>query len=310
MTVSPRIAICITTFHRPEGLRRLLHSIAALELPDPAPEVSVVVVNNDPDDPRPAAICVETASRLPFGITCIAEEERGLAAPRNRALAHAERDHDFIAFIDDDSIATPDWLANLLAVQVRTDADVVTGPVAPTYAEPPPDWLERGGFFSRHGAPSGSRLSRAFTNNVLIRTDVLVRTGIRFDTRFGLIGGEDVHFFRRLHAGGATIVWADDAVVEDIVPEERMTEQWLVRRHRRTGMTTALIERDLGVPALVVPLVAAKAAIWMLLGGGTLLAGSVAGRATRVRARCWLGWGHGLAKGLAGETYAEYLEER
>jgi len=310
MIAPTRIAVCITTFHRPEGLGRLLDSVGALELPEPAPEVSIVVVNNDPDDPRPAEICAGAAARLPFPITCLAEPERGLAAPRNRALDHAERDHDFITFIDDDSVATPAWLASLLTVQQRTDADVVTGPVAPAYEQPPPAWLERGGFFAPCGARSGSPRSRAFTNNVLIRTDALLRTRMRFDTRFSLIGGEDVHFFRRLRDRGAKIVWADDAVVQDIITEERMTERWLVRRHRRTGMTTALIERDLRASAIVYPLVAAKAVFWMLIGGGTLLAGTVAGRATRVRARCWLGWGRGLAKGLAGVTYQEYLEER
>ncbi|MCP3903979.1 MAG: glycosyltransferase family 2 protein [Planctomycetes bacterium] len=310
MSRTPRIAVCISTFHRAEGLARVLESLGALALPDPAPRVTVVVVNNDPQDTRPAEICAAVPDAYPFEIVCLAEPERGLAAPRNRAIEHAIVDHDFIAFIDDDSVATGAWLASLLEVQRRAGAEVVTGPVAPIYEHPPPAWLERGRFFAPHSAPTGSARASAFTNNVLMSAECLRTTATRVDLRFGLIGGEDVHFFRRLRAAGASIAWADEAVVEDLVPAERMTARWLVRRHRRTGMTTALIERDLRPAVVAYPLVAAKAVVWMLLGAGVLLAGAVAGHATRVRGRCWLAWGRGLVEGLAGRFYREYLEER
>jgi hypothetical protein len=133
---------------------------------------------------------------------------------------------------------------------------------------------------------------------------------VRFDDRYALIGGDDTQFTRRLHAAGARLVWANDAIVVDQVPEERATARWLVRRHRRTGMTTALIERDLRPAPVACTLVAAKSLVWAPLGGALWLVGLLAGRATRVRARCWMAWGRGLGLGLLGRTSAEYLEER
>jgi glycosyltransferase involved in cell wall biosynthesis len=304
------VAVCISTFHRPDGLAAVLASIGALALAEGERDVSVVVVNNDPDDEDPARICAEARERIPYPIDLLAEAERGLAPPRNRAIAHVLESHEFIAFIDDDSVATPAWLARLRDTQRRFDADIVTGPIAPRWERPPPAWIERGGFFARDVRPTGSPLPHGFTNNMLLRTAFLRETGVRFDHRFGLIGGEDTHFTRRARRRGATIVWADDAVVEDIVPAERMTASWLIRRHLRTGMTTAHIERDLRPAVVAWPLVAGKACVWTVLGAARLLAGLVAGPAARVRGRCWLAWGRGLARGLAGRSHREYLEER
>ena len=134
-------------------------------------------------------------------------------------------------------------MAALLAVQRETDADVVTGPVAPRYEVEPEPWIERGGFFARARRPTGTPMDRAFTNNVLIRMELLRSTGLRFDERFSLIGGDDVHFFRRAHAAGARIVWADDALVEDDVPSERLASSRAFGRRVGRG-------RSFGLPLL------------------------------------------------------------
>ncbi len=305
-----RVAVCISTFHRPAGLRRLLESIAALEFTDAAPRLTIVIVNNDPDDAAPGAIAQEFATRLGVPVVCLAESTRGLSAPRNRALKFATPEHDFIAFIDDDSTADPAWLDRLLAVAAAGGADAVTGPVTPAFEGTPPAWVVSGRFFASPSRPTGTELEHAFTNNVLLSAAFLRRTGLRFDLRLGLTGGEDTHFFRRFRAAGGRIVWADDAVVEDAVPEERATARWLIRRHVRTGMSTAWIERDLHGGLRAWPRMAARAVAWLPLGVGLYAAGLVAGPAMRVRARCWLGWSRGLAMGLLGRSYQEYLKER
>ena len=305
-----RVAICISTFHRPVGLERLLASLAGMELPASQPEIGIVVVNNDPDDTRPDEICRIANDAGPFEVTCLAEHRRGLSYPRNRALEFTVHDYDFIAYIDDDSVATPDWLRNLLDVQQSSEADAVAGPVAPMYEKAPPAWIVSGGFFARKSRPTGTRMPYAYTNNVLLSTSFVRDTGLRFEPAFALEGGEDTHFFRRWRKLGGSIVWADDAVVDDSVPEERATARWLVRRHVRTGMTTVRIERDLRGGGVVTLLLVVKSAVWLILGVGLFGLGVLAGRAVRVRARCWLGWGRGLARGVLGQTRCEYLEER
>ena len=57
----------------------------------------------------------------------VVEPHRGLSQVRNRAVAESRGS--FIAFIDDDEIAAPDWLATMDRVQALTDAAAVFGPV-------------------------------------------------------------------------------------------------------------------------------------------------------------------------------------
>ena len=212
MNDTKTIAICCSTFRRHDGLRSLLESLAALEFSEPRPRIRIVVTNNDPEDREPERIVEAWRKKHAREADYLEEHQRGLSFPRNRALDHAVDDHDFIAFIDDDSTARPDWLQQLLDVWERTGADVVTGPVAPVYETTPPEWIVQGGFFAPASRETGRSLDRAFTNNVLISSESIRRTEARFDPDFTLFGSEDTLFFRSMTARGARIVWGEVSV--------------------------------------------------------------------------------------------------
>ena len=61
----PRLVLSISTLHRPEGLERILRSLASQNRPeiDGEPvDLSVVVVNNDPDDASPDSVAGRVAA--------------------------------------------------------------------------------------------------------------------------------------------------------------------------------------------------------------------------------------------------------
>src|SRR5207248_9671892 len=60
---------------------------------------------------------------------------------------------------------------------------------------------------------------------------------IRFDPAFGRSGGEDTYFFRQVRRVGAAIVASRSAIVEEIVPPERVSIRYLQHRYRRIGQT-------------------------------------------------------------------------
>ena len=73
-----RVVICISTLHRPEGLGRILRSLAAqtarmLETVD----LRVVVANNDPDDPRPTSVADEVRRATDLAVEVLHEARRG-----------------------------------------------------------------------------------------------------------------------------------------------------------------------------------------------------------------------------------------
>jgi hypothetical protein len=85
----------------------------------------------------------------------------------------------------------------------------------------------------------------AYTNNVLFRARILTDLALRFDDRWALMGGEDRRFFQRVGMAGYKIVWADEALVTEWVPESRVRVRWVLQRGFRYGNSACCIELDL-----------------------------------------------------------------
>jgi glycosyltransferase involved in cell wall biosynthesis len=73
----------------------------------------------------------------------------------------------------------------------------------------------------------------------LIRKSVLDSAGRGFDTAFALSGGEDTEFFAFLASRGAVMVWCDEAIATEQVPQDRLNLRWLLRRNYRVGINYA-----------------------------------------------------------------------
>ncbi len=276
-----RVAVCIATHRRPEGLLGLLYALDAQELPAGVRMRAVVVDNDAAASAR--GVCREAAGHLSYPLHYAVEKRRGIPQARNRALAEGLSD-DFVAFLDDDEVPEPGWLAALLRAQREHAADAVAGPCRPRFAEPPPAWVVAGGFFERPRFASGERLEVAFTHNVLVRSAALAGLGTLFDERLALCGGEDVELFRRFVRHRHRIVWADDAAVYDLVPAPRATLRWLLRRALRVGASGAWIAR-LHRPGLRTYLALLAHGLWCLLkAAGLLAAAGLRGRGAAARA--------------------------
>ena len=99
------VAVLICTYFRPEELRRALEGVAQQTRP---PNVVLVVLR--PHDV--GGIAAARASQV-SPTTLLFVDEPGLVAARNVALAAASTD--IMAFLDDDAVPRPDWLARLLS---------------------------------------------------------------------------------------------------------------------------------------------------------------------------------------------------
>lgn len=230
-----RIDVCVASYKRPEGLRRLLQSLRSQRLPDEV-TVGVIVVDNDRNETaRPV---VDEAIAQGQAIVYDVEPEQNIALARNRSLSHSQAD--FVAFIDDDEFADPHWLAQLKQTAEDFDADVVFGPVVPLLPDNAPRWVVAGRFFERPRQKTGDSVRHGRTSNALVRCATLAGLGkAPFDPLLGLTGGSDFAMFRELRSAGARLVWCDDAAVTEEVPDERLTARWLVLRAFRGGQIFA-----------------------------------------------------------------------
>jgi glycosyltransferase involved in cell wall biosynthesis len=298
-----RVCVCIATCRRPEGLRRLLEGLARQEFRGDAPLLSFVVVDNDPTSSSAVRTVVdEIAAELPGAVVLVEEARRGIPHARNAGLDRAG-DADWVAFVDDDEVPSIGWLYELMAVQERTGADVVTGPVIPRFEAPPPRWAIAGAFFERERYETGTELGVAYTHNVLLRGTLAAS---RFDGSFALSGGSDSEYFRRLHRGGARIVWADDAVVTEWIPESRVTVSWVIRRAYRVGNGIARIALDASPGIRTVGFTLGNALLRLLRGGAGLALFAFGPAHRRVEALDTIAAGVGRLTGLRGRSAREY----
>jgi len=297
----------VSTYQRPEGLKRLLDGLNQLTFKKcETPKLEVIVVDNDSTGAA-RAICSVKENDFKGVLKYCIEPNRGISYSRNKALASINKDTDFVAFIDDDEVPDPSWLDELLFVQQKYDADVVTGPNLPRFIESSvPNWIVKGKFFEPKRFPTGHRLETASTGNVLVRSQVLKQIDKMFDERFALTGGEDSHFFMRLSRAGYKIVWADTAVVYEWIPQSRTNVKWILRRGYRCWSTQSLCEREL-YPSIKVLTIRAVKGIGLISQGFCLLFPSLLlGQHAIVKALLHISRGTGTLAGVAGTRYQEY----
>lgn len=306
-----RVSVCVITYRRPEGLRRLLEGLGALSFQkSEAPYLEVVVVDNDATGSA-RSVCEGIAVDYPWRIRYGVEPRQGIPYARNTAVALAGSAADLVAFLDDDEIPDPLWMDELLRVMGLYGADVVAGPALPYFDEKPPAWVLEGKFFERARFATGSPLKPVFvaTNNVLVRSRVLrtlAPNGQAFDERFAMSGGSDTHLFMRVRKAGYEMVWADEAVVHDLIPASRATARWILQRGYRFGNTLALCERDLDPSMRTRLLRLAKSGKQIIQGLVLIPLPPVLGYHALVKGGRHVCRGLGMLAGMMGLRYEEY----
>jgi glycosyltransferase involved in cell wall biosynthesis len=298
------VSICVITYQRPEGLKRLLEGLSKLEFKQLQPKIHVVVVDND-ESGQAFHFCNQLAADYPWSLTACIEPQRGISYARNRAIATVPLDTNFIAFIDDDEVPAPNWLEQLLLTQIQHQADVVHGPVLPHFQPDAPPWAIRGRFFETRRYPTGHLLEAAYTNNVLLRAELVQNQKNVFQERFALTGGEDSYFFRSLHQSGKKLVWADEAIVYEWIPNSRTTVQWILRRGYRSCLSYSIWEKE-AKPCIQVCLLSSAKALAQIIHGLMLIPLGLMQKHWAIASLLRIFRGAGRLAGLLGFTYQEY----
>jgi glycosyltransferase involved in cell wall biosynthesis len=226
------VSVCIATYRRPESLGRLLEGLTKLGPGTPAFEV--VVVDNDTAGSA-APVAASFSDRLPLRFAV--EPRRSVAHARNLSVALARGA--FVAFIDDDEVPDPRWLAELHAAVSAAGADGGFGPVEVRFDDDVPAWIHRSAFFEGSVQPTGATVPwwRARTGNALIRRSSLGNRAEPFDPRLGSTGGEDTDLFYRMIRSGARFIAVESARVVERRSRHRSSGWWMLRRSFRQGGT-------------------------------------------------------------------------
>jgi GT2 family glycosyltransferase len=236
--------VCIPAFRRPKHLRETLESLTRQRIDRP---FAIVVVDNDAMAGESVPVARECLDADKLQGVCLVEPHQGNCHAINAAFETALAtfpDARHFLMIDDDEIASPDWLARMVRAAETTGAEIVGGPVWPVFDDVAKQNLERHPAFKPAYEVSGAVPMIYGCGNCLITRPVFARLGSpAFDLRFNFLGGGDVDFFTRCRRAGMRFHWVAEAVITETVPETRSRPRWLAQRGLRIGAINYHVQR-------------------------------------------------------------------
>jgi glycosyltransferase involved in cell wall biosynthesis len=231
-SIRTTIAVAVCTYNRNEALTTLLEALlrSVTRVAERA-AVGVVIVD-DSSDGRARVVAEQYAGRFELGTIYCSSARQNISLARNMAIETAIEMAEWTATIDDDCEPVEEWLEALLDVQGKTGADSVTGPMIRRVSSGAPKWLIEEPFLELglERVPDGAELSSGSTFNSMIRSRWLKEhPDIRFQPALGVIGGEDMVFYRAACAAGLRIYYSQRACVYENEPASRATLAYQLR---------------------------------------------------------------------------------
>lgn len=200
----------------------------------------IVVVENDAAQGSQAIIAslIPEAKENGVELRYYCEPEQNISVARNRCAEECRGE--FLAFIDDDEWAEPDWIQKMMDAQRETEADVVCGYVRPVYPEGFPEYLKS---FCDENTSSDLivPIQRFATGAVVLRKQLLTLRTPLFDLNFGRTGGEDTELSFLFDAKGIKMVRTYVPIVYELQPLQRGRMMYYWGRAYRTGINLTRI---------------------------------------------------------------------
>lgn len=244
-----KISVVICTHNRMDVLTSAIESIINQTLDHSLYEI-IVVDNASTDDTKKVCGRFTTIKNFRY----VFESESGLSVARNAGTRTALGK--YVAFIDDDAVASPQWLELILKgfETVRPVPDSVGGKIFPRWESPKPEWFPdvKGTYFTILDYGDVPKFLRypdiLFGTNMTYRKSVLMDLG-GFKSDVGrkkkrLLSGEEADIYKKFSDRGLLVYYQPEASVHHLVPKERISKRWLCKRHYWQARSEVLVHGD------------------------------------------------------------------
>ena len=233
------ISVVVCTYNRSVLLPGVLQSLCEQTLATARYQI-IVVDNNSVDNTR--AVTEEFCRRY-ANVRYQFEPRQGLSHARNRGWQVAQGE--YVAYIDDDCKAPPEWLAVAKDVIERVSPAAFGGPSFPIYEAAKPRWYKDSYIahvpYTDARALKGEECVKIYGHNMFFRRSLLENLG-GFDPRLGMSGqniayGEETALLR-LIAGTMPhelIYYEPRLYVYNLVRPDKMTFSWMARAAFASG---------------------------------------------------------------------------
>ena len=244
--MSVKISAVICTHNRAEYLRKALNSLVEQTLPEALYEI-IVVDNASKDNTKKVIDEFSKVANLRY----VKEPKLGLSYARNTGWRSAKGE--YVAYLDDDAIASPGWLEKILEVfeTIKPQPGCVGGKIEPMWEAPRPSWLSDAQLgdlaivdWSDKPVILNEKQWLAGANMSLPKKILGEINGFQVD--FGRTGnklftGEDILLQRQLMGKGYHCFYHPDVLVRHHIPPSRLTKSWFMKRAYWQGVFDASI---------------------------------------------------------------------
>lgn len=201
-------------------------------------EVEVLIVDNNSSDAT-RQVAQQYTSRLP-NFKYIFEGTQGLSRARNRGFREALGK--YVAYLDDDAKAHPDWVkATIGFFTTYPDASGVGGPYNAFSIIPMPPWFPKEYGCWGLGDQTRKMRDREWINgmNMAFKKQALVEVG-GFDTTIGMTGnrvsyGEETNLMKKMLESGMQIYYCAEMRVDHAVLPHKLSLYWLLKSNFANG---------------------------------------------------------------------------
>jgi GT2 family glycosyltransferase len=213
-----RISAVVVTYNRPEEVKKAVDSLVNQSVKP----FEIIVIDDASNPPLSMKVDGSRIKQIRF------DEEVGISNARNYGISIAKGE--YIAFIDDDCIASKHWIEEIQK-GIRAGAEVLGGPLRPRFrAEPPKWWKEKDlGYFVAVG---NSEKRDIWGANMVFKREVFRKIGV-FNPKLGpqkgkRLQGEDTDLIAKAKAR-CKILFMPNAEVFHTVRPERLTLSYIIR---------------------------------------------------------------------------------
>lgn len=233
MTSPFDLDVIVCTWNNAALLDRTLRSLEA-QHPVPDCDWGVLVVDNNCTDDTPAVVASAVArGRVP--LRCVRESAQGLTPARQCGVGSTRRP--WLAFVDDDCLLDPEWVARTVAfARAHPECGAFGGRITLSWEAPPPAYALRFpyAFAGKNHGDTPHRRTWLPGLGMTVRRAALVQTGWvehpLLPDRIGpdLVSGGDMEIGLRLSAI-AEVWYAPDCRITHLIPPRRTTRAYLAR---------------------------------------------------------------------------------
>jgi len=235
----PLISVVICTYNRYDVLKKAIDSLTKQSLDDE--KFEILVIDNTPNAEDGKGALAKKEFESIKNLTYVFEKTPGLSNARNVGYKLARSN--YISYLDDDAIASSEWVEEVLkAFEGFENVGVVGGRIAPIWEIPRPSWLGDALVGNVSVVDWGGELRVAGDEewfagaNISFSKQVLEEAG-GFSTNLGRKGGgqvllsnEESEVLNFVKQSEYIEVYNPKASVDHLVEKKRLTRDWFRRR--------------------------------------------------------------------------------